>query len=161
MSILDKAPLYALRKYDNIYTEDQYTLITTYYATYILDMPSLDGNYYARRLALMCMELPYKLYALKERFTTIPQLINTTRTMLIDSDGRVFKYKKSRWLKVEYTKVLSNDQTHKGKYRISTKLSDCFISDTPAAYIGYIIDGHSILLYEICTELKKTRRVKI
>jgi hypothetical protein len=161
MNILEKTPLYALRAYDKIYSENGMTLISTHYTTYVLDIPALEGNYYERRFLMMSMELPHKLYSLKERFTTVPQLVKTKRTMLIDRDGRVFRYRKSRFLKVEYTKVLSNDVTWNGKYRIVTKLNTVFLSDTPALYIGYIREGHSLLLFEMCDELKRTRKVKI
>ena len=161
MEIFNRLPLYALRAYEEIWEEGGYTLISTNWRTYVLDCKSLEGDYSHRRLQLMVMELPHKLYRIDERFRTLPQLILTKRTNMLDKDGNVVRYRKSKWLNVEYTKVLRNDQTWKGNYRLMTKLNAVFLSDTPSAYVGYIRHGHSIILFEKCNELKKTRRVKI
>ena len=162
MEIIKRMPLYALRAYEDIWEDPSgFTLISTHYRTYVLDYKGLEGNYAGRRLQLMTMELPYKLYRIDERFSNLGQLILTKRTKMLDKDGNVIKYRKSRFVKVEYTKVLRSEQTWKGTYRLVTKLSSVFIADHPVAYIGYIKDGMSHILIEYSDELKKPRRVKI
>lgn len=161
MDILERMPLYALRAYAEIVEEEDFTIIKSSYRKYTLDCKGLSGDYATRRLKLLSMELEHPLYMLKERITTVPQLVLTKRTKFIDRDGNVVRYRKSRFLRVEYTKVLRCDRTWAGNYRLVTTLPTVFLSDTPADYIGYIRDGHSLTLYEKCNERKRTRKVKI
>jgi hypothetical protein len=162
LEILNRLPAHALRAFAEIREEEGFTIIRSHFTSYTLDCKSLPGDYNERRLQLIsAVSLPYPLYRLEGRYTNLPQLLNSKYKKFIDKDGKVFKYKKTKFVPVKYTRVLRAEQVWNGRYRLVTKLPFPFIVDNPSPCIGYIQVGNSCLLYEQCEELKKPRRVKI
>lgn len=156
-----KFPLYALRQFDEITTEGVYVLVHTHFNTYILDIPSLEGNYANRRLKMTSMELPYKVYPIKEQFNMLSQLANSKRRVFIDSEGKIHKYKPQKFYKVQYVKVLCASKTWNGYYLITTKLPVNFVTDIVPKYIGYIQIGAAFYLYDYSNEPKQPTRKKV
>lgn len=106
-------------------------------------------------------ELEFKLYPLRERFTTLSQMVNSKRRWFIDADGGIVRYKPVKFHHIVYTKVLRIDRTWNGKYRLMTKLPVTFVTEEAADYIGYIQIGSAYYLYELSAEKKPTCRKKI
>lgn len=70
-------PLYEIRKYIEITTEGNLRIIQTARNKYVLDV--LDTNeplYSKRRLLMLSMELPYKIYPLTKRFDNLAPFTN-------------------------------------------------------------------------------------
>lgn len=156
-----KFPLYAMRDFSEIITEGVYVLVHTHFGIYVLDIPSIEGNYAERRLAMLAMKLPHKLYPLKERFSTLSQLSNSKRRFFIDSEGTIRKYKPTKFYKVQYVKVLGASRTWNGLYHLMTKLPVAFVTDIVPKYVGYIQVGAAFYLYDLENELKLPTRKKL
>lgn len=158
-----KFPLYALRAYVGIRAADGFVIVCSRYREYILDCPALEGTFAERRVQLLSMEkeLEYKIYPIKERFTTLSQLVNTKRRWFIDAEGNIVRYKPSKFYPVKYIKVLRADRTWNGYYRLMTKLPVAFVTEQVADYIGYIQVGKGFYLYDLSNEKKATTRRKL
>lgn len=128
---------------------------------YTLDCPSLPGDLTERRIALLHRELPFKLYPLNERFTSISQLIHTKRREFLDADGKLIKYKPTRFVKVQCAKVLRVDKTWNGKNRIMTKLPVPFVTEDVGNYLMYIQEGKSYYFFGFSDERQASHRKKI
>lgn len=158
-----KFPLYALRAYEDIKQFEEFILITSKYREYILDCPALEGNYAERRVKLLGMadQLEFKIYPLRERFTSLSQLANSKRRWFIDAEGCIVRYKPRKFYHIKYVKVLRADRTWNGYYRLMTKLPVAFVTEQVADYVGYIQVGSAFYLYEVTNEKKAISRKKL
>ncbi|AUG85061.1 hypothetical protein FDJ19_gp054 [Vibrio phage Ceto] len=157
-----KYPLYALRAYEDIKEFEEFILISSKYREYILDCPSLEGDYASRRTQLLGMkDLEFKVYPLRERFTSISQLVNSKRRWFIDAEGTIVRYKPSKFYHIKYAKVLRADRTWNGYYRLMTNLPVAFVTEQVAEYVGYIQVGSAFYLYELSHRRKATTRKKL
>ena len=154
-------PLYALRPYELITEFEGIKVISTHYTDYVLDCEALEGDYFSRRVQMLEMELPFKLYPLNERFTTLAQLTHTKRRLFIDREGKIFRYTPQQFAKVEYYKVLRADRTWNGYYRLMTKLPVTFVTEEPCNFIGVIRNGVGFILYDTSDTRKPSTRKKI
>lgn len=156
-----KFPVYALRAYEKIEREGDLVLILTHFTTYVLDDLSIEGNYYDRRLIMRSRKYEHKVYPLKERFTMLSQLANTKRRDFVDEDGKLWKYRPSKFYRVEYAKVHNVTKTWKGHFLLHTRLPVSFIADDVFNYVGYIKVGRSYFLYDLSNERKNSTRKKL
>lgn len=159
-----KLPLYALRPYDEVVRDNApWVLIRAYWGIYVLDNTELSGTYWERRVKMLGMTLPYPLYSLKEKFTTISQIVNSKRRDFIDETGKLFKYKTSKFYTLEYDRVRTLWQTDQGTYGFTgKKCTNIFITDRDDfTHFGYIRVGSKVFLYELCTEMKKSTKRKL
>lgn len=156
-------PLYKIRSNYSIEDRGDFTLVFTKYNVYILDAKNLEGDFATRRTKLLSIKkkLPHKLYPLKERYTMISQLANSKDRWFIDSTGKVFKYKPSKFFNIHTAKVLRVDRSWNGKYRLMTTLPVPFVCDQAAKYVQYIKYGKGYLLYGLSNERIPTTRKKI
>ncbi len=138
-------------------------MISTRHREYILDCPKLEGDYAARRLQLVSVaqDLEFRLYPLNERFTSISQLANTKRRHFIDADGKVWRYRPSKFHTVEYFKVLRADKTWNGLYRLTTKLPVTFVTEEVKPYVGVIKQGAGYHLFDLSDTKKAPTRKKL
>lgn len=90
-------PLYKLRKYDEIYsTPLGIKKIRTYFDEYILDDPSLPGDYEERRIRLIQRYGKKKVYKLTERVDLLRQLVKyKSGSKFINLKGEIYEYRKS------------------------------------------------------------------
>lgn len=158
-----KFPLYALREYNSIDVEGEWVVISTFHSRFVLDNKSLKGNYWQRRVRMLDMELPYRMYPLKEKFSTVSQVALSKRRHFIDSEGKLFKYKPSVFYKIQYEKVRLSWTTDSGKTAfIGVKCPDTFLVDAVEfSHFGYIKVGMRYVLYELTNERKKDSRKKL
>lgn len=156
-----KFPVYAMRSFERITKENGYVLIHTHYTTYILDIPTLEGDYFSRRTQMLGIELPFKVYPLRERFSTLSQVVNSKRREFIDINGRVCTYKPKKFYKIECVRVLRADKTWNGYNLLMTKLPTQFVTEEVGNYIRYIKIGAAYYLYEVCNEFVPPKRKKI
>jgi hypothetical protein len=160
-------PLYIVRQWNDIDTEGKYRVISTYRAKYVLDCPELEGDYWARRMKLLSMELPYRLYPLNVRITGIRSLLQQVvkkRRFFIDGEGKVHNYKPQRFYPLVYERITSRWATTTGTYAFKCRgSSTTFINDENHNYshLGYIeVEGRQVL-YELCWKKKRDTRRKL
>lgn len=155
-------PIYEVRPYFKKLVEGEFVVLQTNYNKYVLDMPSLEGDYWARRLALSCMDLPYKLYPLYKRISTLNQLAKSKSKLFIDSQGKLFRHTKTKFHNIEVHKVIACHQIYNGKWQNYCRgVPHPFITDTPASYLSLIKMGNSHLLFDIHETEPPERRYRV
>ena len=155
-----KFPLYALRANFGREEEAPYVLIVSRTNKYVLDMPMLQGDYAARRLQLLQMELDYPVYPLKERFTSLAQVVKTKRKEFIDADGKVWKKNPRRFYKIKSYKVLMHSRTWDGKFLLQTAVGN-FVYPELGMYVTVVETNTSFILFDVGDEPSSRERVKI
>ncbi len=161
--ILD-LPLYEVRSFFRKSKEGNYTIIQTHYTKYVLDDETLPGNYWERRLALRCNEkaLPYKLYPLKRRITSLSQLARSKADMYINSKGKLVRHAKERFYNIEVHKVLSSVQVYNGKWQNYIREAPFpFITDSPASHLSVIKARGSYWLFDVHDTEPEERRYRV
>lgn len=158
-------PVYEVRAYFNIAMEGEFKVIHTFRNKWVLDCPSIEGNYFTRRTILSSVDnLPYRLYPLRKRISSMSQLVNSKAQKLIDAEGRLFNWVKTKYYNIEVKKVLTSTRTASGKHQ-------CFIQgfgtplvlDTHCQYVSIInVEGSPVLFDVHETKPEKPRtRVKL
>lgn len=116
-------PLYEIRKYIEITTEGCLRIIQTAKSKYVLDV--LDTNeplYSKRRLLMLSMELPYKIYPLTKRFDNLAQLVNGARgKMFINSLGRLVQWDKKVSRRIITRKIVRYWETEGGYMLVASE----------------------------------------
>lgn len=158
-------PLYGVRSYVDVYDEGMYRIIETYRGKWTLDHKyETDNNYWQRRLQLLQDRMkPYPLYPLKKKFNNLSQMLKYKTDRYIDSNGKLHKYKKSKFYKLKCVKIDATWKTSKGYSAIkSREVPTTFIIEEPLQpYFRYIKMGRKFILYDLCSEEIPTRRIKI
>jgi hypothetical protein len=93
-----------LRKNEGIFNEGRFKCIRTARSWYVLDyIEHPETDYSKRRLELLKeTPLPYKLYPINIVINTIEQLVsNKTSGIFYTDPGRIFKWKKQKFYKIE------------------------------------------------------------
>lgn len=153
-----------MRAYESVSTEGDYLVITTAFNRYVLDKPSLPGNYAQRRLFLYTDKdnLPYKLYPLKKQIRFLSQMVASGKSHFIDNTGKLFKWKKSTFFKIIVAKVLTCNQIYNGKFQVYVKnVPHPFILQQAANYIAYILVKGSPVIYGVYDEEPETPRLRV
>lgn len=160
-----KFPIYALRQYVSIYEEGMYKIIETHKCRWVLDHKyPTDNNYWERRLQLLTDPfIPYKLYPLKKKVTSLAQMLRLNTRHFIDGEGTIHVYTKSTFYKLKYAKIEAKWKTAKGYTAIKSREvpTTYIIKDEGYSHFGYIKVGRRFELYELCYEEKPERRIKI
>lgn len=155
-----KFPVYAMRPYISLFEEPPYTVVETRFDRYVLDMPTLEGNYWERRITLLGMDTGYRLYPLKEKFHTIAQILRSKRREFIDSDGKLWKLKKDKYYKCKSYAVLHASTTWTGKKLLSTRAGN-FVADDVYKYVTVIETPIGKIVFDYSNEPTTRTRVKI
>lgn len=156
-----KFPLYALRANFGRVEDPPYILINSRYRQYILDMPSLPGNYFERRLKLAEMDTGLPLYPLKEKYTTIAQILrNPRRREFIDSDGKIWKISKCKTYPISSHKVLHRSRTWNGKYLLQTKVGN-FVTSEAGDYVVVVDTPKGRILFDVSDKPSERVRIKL
>ena len=109
---------------------------------------------------MMSMELDYAIYPLKERFTNIAQILRSKRTEFIDSDGKIWTYKKTRNYKLKSYPILATSTTWNGKNLLHTRAGN-FVSYERGAYLTLIETSKGKVLFEVTNEPTTRKWIKI
>lgn len=154
-------PVYPVRSYFSIGMEGDFKVIQTYKSKWVLDNPSLSGNYASRRVQMLSMKLPYKLYPLVKRITTLSQLIGSKSKLIIDSEGKLINWVKTTFYRVEVCKVLSISRTSTGKFLCYIQgFEASLLMDSYSPYVSVInVEGSPVLfdIHETRPEKPRTR----
>lgn len=155
-------PVYAVRAYEDLFEEGDFLIMQTHMTRWVLDCPSLGGTYYQRRTKMLGMDLPYKLYPLNKRITTLSQLIHSKAKLLIDENGKLLKWKKERMYKVEVRKVLSHHQTTTGTWICYAQgFQSPFELQQPAAYVSIINVAGSPVIFDVHDSVPESPRIRV
>lgn len=112
-----KFPVYPLRSYIKRITEDKITYIETIYDTYVLDNKNLFGANLAERR----LKSSSNLYPLNKQIHTYEELIKCKAKEYVDSEGIIFRYKKTKKVEVKCYEVLDIVPTLTNNFIIYTK----------------------------------------
>ncbi len=158
-------PLYAIRKYQEIFEDENgYTIIQTAKNRYVLDT-YLEGVTYAeRRLLLLADEdKPHKLYPLNARLESINQIHLTTCRKFIDSTGKLLTWKPSKMYPVVCLPVKSSWHTAQGKVVLEIKdiPTKFTVSGNAPKYVQVMQVGRKNILFDVCDEYRKRTRKKL
>lgn len=133
----------------------------------VLDDLSYEGTLGQRRLQYESSDDPFKkkLFKLTKPIFRFEDLLHIKlTTKFIDSNGKVFDYKKSTYYPLEYHKIVKFVETPNG-YAVEVRKFHCrfFLTREPQLdwkYAGIIRVGRGFLLYDF-SEIKKpsTRRM--
>lgn len=157
-------PLYAIRDYYSIGMEGVFRVIQTEYSKYVLDYPELEGNYWDRRLKMLDMILPYKLYSIKKRFEFVSQLLTHKNRWFIDDNGTIIKYKPSRLCKLKTNPIIASWVARNGDTMFKVQgCSHTFRAKlkTDPSFLTYAQDGIKFYMYGLSDTKLETRRKKI
>lgn len=154
-------PVYPVRSYFNIGMEGDFKVIQTYKSKWVLDNPTLSGNYANRRVQMLSMKLPYKLYPLVKRITTLSQLVGSKAKLIIDSEGKLINWVKTTFYRVEVCKVLSISRTTTGKFLCYIQgFEASLLMESYSPYVSVInVEGSPVLfdIHETRPENPRTR----
>ena len=163
-----KFPIWKLRRFTRMDNKLDTIYITTAYNTYIIDDKSLKGDLAKRRYQLLSMPIlnDYPLYPLKEKLNLLRQMVKyPTGTYFIDSDGLIFKYKKSSRLNwVECKKIKSWNKVDNRTVFYVDKQRMPYVTDLELDYIPYasiMYTETGPLIYDFTTEYHKPYKRKI
>lgn len=128
-----KFPLYEIRKYIAITVEGNLRIIQTARNKYVLDVLDTEEPLYSkRRILLLSMELPYKIYPLTKRFDNLAQLVNSARgKMFINPLGRLVQWDKKVTRKIITRRIVKYWKTDGGYILVASETGlQYFISAT-------------------------------
>lgn len=163
-------PLYRMGKFIDIYTTPLgVKKITTVKKEYILDDPSLPGDFAARRLKLRKRYGKDALYHFKERVDLLRQLVKFPgNTAFIDKNGKLIRYvKTSKLYEVRSLPIVSIKEIENIWSVITVKgISQKFLIgfDIKRKYIKYasiMFTKDGPFLYDLTTEPHEVYRRKI
>lgn len=156
-------PLYVVRGFNRKFEENGYTCLETYYDRYVLDKPSLPGDYSSRRIQLLADETkPYKLYKIKYACNTLSQIVNCKSKEFIDLEGNLVKFKKTKFYNIIYKKVISCIQIYNGKYQCYVHgVNSPFITKAPYNYLSLVEYNRSFVLFDVHDEMPEVIRHRI
>lgn len=157
-----KLPVYAVRAYEDLFEEGDFIIIQTHKSRWVLDCPDLEGTYYQRRTKMLGMEMPYKLYPLKKRITTLAQLVNSNSKLLIDESGKLLKWKKEKMYRIEVRKIVSHHQTPTGSWVCYAQgFPTPFMLKKAYGYVSIINVAGSPVIFDVHETMPETHRTRV
>ncbi|QCW23768.1 hypothetical protein AAS21_gp30 [Pantoea phage vB_PagS_AAS21] len=156
-------PVYEVRAYFSKTEEGKYIVLQTRFSKYVLDCPSLVGDYADRRLQLLSdHNKPYKLYPLRNRISTLSQLLKSKNSTFITEKGELIKYKKNKYYDIVCKRVVSCTQIYNGKYQCYLPgINTPFVTRNPYEYLSVIELKNSYVLFDVHTEKPEKVRYRI
>lgn len=106
------------------------------------------------------MDLDYPLYPLKERFSNLSQVLNSTRKEFIDADGKIWKLSRKVFYNLKSYPVLHYSKTWKGTYLLQTKIGN-FVSDSVGKYVTIVETPKGSILFEVSDNITERVRIKV
>lgn len=156
-------PLYIVRGFTRKFEENGYICLETYYNRYVLDRPSLPGDYASRRILLLAdTKKPYNLYKIKYACNTLSQVLNAKNKEFIDTNGTLIRFHKTKFFKITYHKVVSCVKIFNGKYQCYVSgVNSPFITKEPYNYISLVNYRNSFILFDVHNEMPEKLRHRI
>jgi len=154
-------PVFLIGKHEKIYSEDGIAYIELSNGkVQILDNKNLGGNFAARRRKIK------NKYSFKGTCFTIQQLLKSKYLYFCDNTGKVYKYKKTKFVSVVCKKVKSFSRVEGKGYLLELEgisypflVSAMVYSFQP--YVQLIKLGGSYLIFDFCHEYRKPTRKKV
>ncbi len=150
-------PLFKIRKYVRIFEEYPYKLIQTDSVTYVLDILDSKLSFTERRQKLLTIDSGYRIFKLKERFTSLAQVINSKSNVFIDTNGKLVKLNRKHVYPTKTSRVLGYDATYDGKFLLFTA-RDSFICSQLYNYIVTINFNGADIMVGATNDLKVVRK---
>lgn len=156
-------PLYPVRHYQEVFSEGIYKVIQTNISRYVLDL-NITGNYVDKRLAILAdPHKPYPIYPLRNGIANLEDLASSDKRIFIDSEGRVVKWKPTKFYDVVCLRVTNSFTNSKGKTVLEVdSIHTKFIVSTPATkFVQVIKFGNRYILYSTCNDKRQKSRKKL
>ena len=158
-------PIYSVTKfYKRIWTEMNVLYIETDSGIYILDNKNINGDTVGKRRLRIKNDI-YSLYRPRKVVYDITHLIKSKDSIFMDTNGVVFKYKKSEYCTLNYHKVHNVIEAVDGEcildipkinYSYKTNCRNAYA----AIYVGLLTSKYGYILYEFSEFYKQpTRRM--
>ena len=160
-----RLPVFQMRKYTEIFEEGCYKIIQTNRRRYVLDILDTSiGDYSDRRIEMLRRTLPYKMYPLNKRHSTIASVLSSKHKTYIDNDGRLIAWKPEASYPITCHRIVSRFVNRRGRTIFTCK--DLHTKYETAKDLGYthvqVINFKGrYLLFDLCFEEKKKTRMKI
>jgi hypothetical protein len=159
-------PLYVIRQYDIIVTIGEYKLIQTYKNRYVLDYAEVPKgtSYLERRIMLMRAELPYMLYPVNKKLTSLTDIFNSKYRKFIDATGKLVTYTPSKFHRLECKPIVSRTLLKSGKLLIKVQGIPTLLEidrNTTANYARVIKYKGMYVVFDVLDNKVKTIRKKI
>jgi len=161
-------PLYPLRGYELIFEVAGFKIVQTLKTRWVLDCPELEGDYFQRRMQLLAMDLPYKLYPLRDGVHTMGELISLRRRTkkFIDKNGTIQEWSPTKYYKAKSKPIVAKwIPNHVPKLCFALgDVSEIFSINLPnyvANYARVIEIGNRRILYDVTEERMPDTRIKL
>lgn len=154
-------PIYKLRQYIKMYEEDNIVyIISPKLGTTILDNKNLNWNTLSKRRIHINEKILYPLN--KQIVPNIEELIHQCGGTFIDSNGTIFSYKKQKFYKLKYYKILKvlNNFLYIEEFSYPFNLYKV-IDIIKFPYVGILNYCGGYILYHFSEEKLKDTRVKL
>lgn len=151
-------PLYSITKtYTKIWDEYNVKYISTNNGTYVLDNKNLPGDTVGKRRLHIENSKTYKH---RLTITSITQLLKTNYDTFMDTNGNIFKYKKTKFVPLKYYKVNNITKTENNGCIVEFKNINYSIKINcrtaySIQYIGLLHTDMGLIPYEY-TDIKKS-----
>lgn len=157
-------PIYAItNNYKRIYEDLNVLFIETPTGRYVLDNKNMLGKTIGERRLKITNS---KLYIPRKIFYTLAQMLNSKYSTFIDNYGKVFNYKKSKFVPLVYYKVEDITRAKDGEcileipeinYSYKTTCKNAY----GILYLGLLCTDFGYIPYEFSEIYKKPSRRKI
>lgn len=154
-------PLFGIRTYVRVFEEYPYKLLQTKDRTYVLDIINSDLPFVERRKKLLTSDSGYPIYKLPERFSSLAQVLNSSKRTFIDINGKLVKITRDKQYMTKVSKVLGFDTAYDGRFLLFT-LRDSFLCNRLYNYVVTIkFNGADILVGGVDdpTEARRSYRI--
>ena len=158
-----KFPVYAISNTARkIWEEFNVTYIETENGIYIIDNKNIEGNTLGkRRLKLKNVEK----YKFRRTYFTIEQFLHSKYITFIDDTGKLFKWKKSKYVPLKFYKIKKIIKTENECIIIPEKINFSLKINCRLAHfnthIGLLHTDMGLILYELTDKCKKDTWRKI
>jgi hypothetical protein len=159
-------PLYSItRSYKRIWREMNVLYIETDSGIYILDNKNLAGDTVGKRRLQIKTDY-YKVYVPRKVVYNVMQLLHSKEKVFMDTDGIIFKYKKTEYFSLRYHKVDSVIESKDGNCILEIpKIDFSYKTSCRNAYgilyVGILHTKYGHIPYDFSEVKKKDTRRKI
>lgn len=147
-------PVYQIGTYDRIWEETKILYLELMGEVYKLDNKNIEGDTLGKRLLRVADKYKYK-----KIYFTIADLIKYSKNPLIDNKGKIFNYRKSQRVPLEYFEITNIKLVENEGYLLTvSKVNKKFLLSSShynfERYIGLLTIKNGLFIYELSHDKK-------
>jgi hypothetical protein len=157
-------PVYALRPYHLLFEENEYKVVQTAKSRFILDFVDkelVQSSYSKRRILLLGLDLPYKLYPLNKKIDTLSGIVSNKYRNFIDAKGNLIRWKPTKFHKIICKLITYREITSDGSMLLKVQGYETVFKSYPteASYARVVRFKNVDIIYDFTdTKIPNTRR---